>query len=34
LPAFLQFLTEMQPKSDACSPSHPQFHYSRAIRAA
>lgn len=34
LPAFSQFLTEMQPKSDACCPSHPQFHYSRAMRAA
>jgi hypothetical protein len=34
LPAFSLFLTEMQSKSDACCPSHPQFHYSRAIRAA
>lgn len=34
LPAFSRFLTEMQPKSDTCYPSHPQFHYSRAMRAA
>ncbi|CAI7620097.1 unnamed protein product [Penicillium manginii] len=34
LPAFSRFLTEMQPKSDTCYPSHTQFHYSRAMRAA
>ncbi|KAJ5768152.1 hypothetical protein N7533_000735 [Penicillium manginii] len=34
LPAFSRFLTEMQPKSDTCYPSHPQFYYSRAMRAA
>jgi hypothetical protein len=34
LPAFSRFLTEMQPKSDTSYPSHPQFHYSRAMRAA
>ncbi|KAJ5291524.1 hypothetical protein N7478_000775 [Penicillium angulare] len=34
LPAFSRFLTEMQPKSDACYPSHSQFNYSRAMRAA
>ena len=34
LSAFSWFLTEMQPKSDTCYPSHPQFHYSRAMRAA
>ncbi|KAJ5783748.1 uncharacterized protein N7518_009425, partial [Penicillium psychrosexuale] len=33
-PAFSRFLTEMQPNSDTCYPSHPQFHYSRAMRAA
>lgn len=34
LPAFSRFLTEMQPKSDTCYPSHSQFHDSRAMRAA
>ncbi|KAJ5778502.1 hypothetical protein N7520_001748 [Penicillium odoratum] len=34
LPAFSRFLTGMQPKSDTSYPSHPQFHYSRAMRAA
>ncbi|KAJ5752693.1 hypothetical protein N7520_009610 [Penicillium odoratum] len=34
LPAFSRFLAEMQPKSDTPDPSHPQFHYSRAMRAA
>jgi hypothetical protein len=34
LPAFSRFLTEMQPKSDTCYPSHTQVHYSRAMRAA
>lgn len=34
LPAFSRFLTEMQPKSDTRYSSHPQFHYSRAMRAA
>ncbi|KAJ5908747.1 hypothetical protein N7495_001429 [Penicillium taxi] len=34
LPAFSRFLTEMQSKSDTCYPSHPQLHYSRAMRAA
>ncbi|KAJ5708142.1 hypothetical protein N7488_007943 [Penicillium malachiteum] len=31
--AFSRFLTEMQP-SDTCYPSRPQFHYSRAMKAA
>lgn len=34
LPAFSRFLTEMQPKSDTCYPSHSQFNSSRAMRAA
>ncbi|KAJ5240338.1 uncharacterized protein N7469_001929 [Penicillium citrinum] len=34
LPAFSRYLIEMQPKSGPCYPSHPQFHYSRAMRAA
>ncbi|KAJ5047003.1 hypothetical protein NUH16_003506 [Penicillium rubens] len=34
LPAFSRFLTEMQPKTDTCYPSHSQFNYSRAMRAA
>jgi len=34
LPAFARFLTETQPNSDTCYPSHPQFHYSRAMKAA
>jgi hypothetical protein len=34
LPAFSRFLTEMQPKPDARSPSYSLFHHSRAMRAA
>ena len=34
LPAFSRFLTEMQPKSDACCPSHSYISHGRAIRAA
>jgi hypothetical protein len=34
LAALSCFLTEMQPKSDTCCPSHLQIHFSRAMRAA
>ncbi|KAJ5982661.1 hypothetical protein N7451_012761 [Penicillium sp. IBT 35674x] len=34
LPAFARFLTETQSNPDTCYPSPPQFHYSRAMRAA
>jgi hypothetical protein len=34
LPAFSRFLTEMQPNSDACCPSHSYISHSRAMRAA
>ncbi|KAJ5701416.1 hypothetical protein N7488_008964 [Penicillium malachiteum] len=34
LPAFSRYLAEMQSKPDTCYPSHSQFKYSRAMRAA